>query len=204
MPTLTDMLLQGAPLDELASLLDGLDHAGRWGHLSTLNRKEQRLLWKAAAAAAPITLEHFAPPSRARLTEINHQGRNSLPLPGAFRDFQKLMCRPAEGDDTVLGFNEGASRPLIGPGYFVAHTTEGNADWEQRGAVVVDYFMVPDGPVVEGWPTVKRNNQGLQILVFHQTRDFMRKVSEHVSVGAAYKKEKALDQYFVLCREDPA
>ena len=31
----------------------------------------------------------------------------------------------------------------------------------------------------------------------------MRKVSDRVSIGAAYKVEKALDHYFVLVRESP-
>ena len=30
----------------------------------------------------------------------------------------------------------------------------------------------------------------------------MRRVSQHVSIGAAYKGEKPLDHYFTLCRED--
>jgi hypothetical protein len=32
----------------------------------------------------------------------------------------------------------------------------------------------------------------------------MRRVSAHVTVGAAYKGEKSLDHYFMLCREDVA
>ena len=34
-------------------------------------------------------------------------------------------------------------------------------------------------------------------------REFLRKVSAHVTIGAAYKGERALDHYFTLCREDP-
>ena len=37
-----------------------------------------------------------------------------------------------------------------------------------------------------------------------QTRDFIRGVSEHVSIGAAYKKEKAMGVHFILCRDDVA
>ena len=95
-------------------------------------------------------------------------------------------------------------RPIvntIGPGYFVAIPTEGHEGWPSRGAVVVDYFQVPDGPVVDGWPKVKPNSSGLQMFVYNKTRDFMRRVSSHVSIGAAYKVEKALDHYFVLCRQ---
>ena len=84
---------------------------------------------------------------------------------------------------------------------FVARSTEGVVSWEERGAVVVDYFEVPDGPVAEDWPKVKPNSSGLQFFVYHRTRDFLRKVSTHVSIGAAYKVESALDHYFMLCRE---
>jgi hypothetical protein len=55
--------------------------------------------------------------------------------------------------------------------------------------------------VVEGWPKVVANNVGLQVLVYNGTRDFMRRVSDHVSIGAAYKGENPLDHYFTLVRE---
>ncbi|MCB9743472.1 MAG: hypothetical protein H6741_25210 [Alphaproteobacteria bacterium] len=203
MSKLTDMLAAGAPVTELASLLDGLDHDGRWALLSTLNRRQQREMWNIAQGSPPITLEHFAPANRPRLKQVVHHGRNSLPVPPPFRMFRKPMCKTAEGDDRLFGYNDGATVKLFGPGYFVAYSTAGKPEWEARGGVVVDYFQVPDGPVAEGWPAVKQNNEGLQVLIYHQTRDYMRKVSEHVSIGAAYKKEKALDHYFVLCREDP-
>ena len=90
---------------------------------------------------------------------------------------------------------------LIGPGFFVGVPTDGNSDWEQRGAIVIDYFQTPDGEVADGWPKVVPNSKGLQRFVYYQTRDFMRRVSEHVSVGAAYKVEKPLGHFFMLCRE---
>ena len=40
--------------------------------------------------------------------------------------------------------------------------------------------------------------------MYHHTRDYMRRVSSHVTVGAAYKGETSLDHYFMLCREDVA
>ena len=56
--------------------------------------------------------------------------------------------------------------------------------------------------MASGWPRVRSNREGLQRLVYYGTRDFMRRVSQHVSIGAAYKGEKPLDHYFTLCRED--
>ena len=61
---------------------------------------------------------------------------------------------------------------------------------------------MPDGPVAETWPAVVPNEQGLQRFVFAGTRDFLRKVVDGVSIGAAYKGERALDHYFVLVRDD--
>ena len=188
-----------APIATIAAYLDGLDHATRLGEVQGLGRSQQIALWDKAAAAPPITLEHFVPAHVPPLTEVIHHGRNTLP---AFKLFQKRFCRPADGSNRAFGYNEGASRALIGPGYFVTIPTAGNATWEERGAWVVDYWQVPDAAVVDGWPKVVPNSSGLQVLVYNKTRDFMRKVSEHVSVGMAFKNEKALGAYFMLCRED--
>ena len=198
--SLKELLLDDdATIASIAAHLDGLSHEDRMDEVMSCNRKQQIAMYEKAAASAPITFEHFVPASVGPLTEVIHHGRNTLP---AFKRFQKRFCRPADSADRLFGYNEGSTRALIGPGYFVAIPTEGNADWKPRGAVVVDYFQVPDQDVVEGWPKVVPNSRGLQMFVYNKTRDFMRKVSEHVSIGAAFKKEKALGAYFVLCRED--
>ena len=145
-------------------------------------------------------MAHFVPDALPPLQAVNHQGRNTLPLPGQHRRFQKCFCRPQDRSERLFGYNDAPSRGLIGPGYFVAIATAGQPDWEARGAIVVDYFQVPDAEVCADWPAVVPNTKGLQRFVYHRTRDFMRRVSEHVSIGAAYKGEKALDHYFTLCR----
>lgn len=183
---------------EIGAWLDGLSHEERMTAVLALGKAEQQRLFERADPAA-ITLEHFVPPGVSPLTEVIHHGRNTLPV---FKLFQKRLCRPATGSGRLFGYNEGSTRGLIGPGFFVAVPTRGNAAWEQRGAVVVDYFQVPDAAVVEGWPKVVPNNRGLQVFVYNKTRDFMRRVSAHVSIGAAYREEKPMGAYFVLCRED--
>lgn len=189
-------------LDEIGSWLDGLDHKARLDAAFTLNRAHQRSLFDQADTA--IDLDHFVPPAAGERREVIHHGRNTLPLPAGQKLFQKRFARPVADDDVtgMYGYNEAPTRGLIGPGYFVAIPTAGNTDWEQRGAVVVDYFQVPQGVVPEAWPKVVPNSQGLQMFVYNKTRDFMRKVSTHVSIGAAYKKEKALGHFFILVRED--
>lgn len=193
-------------IDAIASWLDGLDHATRKAEAFTLDRATQRALYEQAAAGPAVTLDHFVPDAVPDRTEVIHHGRNTLPLPAGQKLFEKRFARPAEGDERrgsgVYGYNEAPTRGLIGPGYFVAVETAGQPEWEPRGAVVVDYFQVPEGPVVDGWPKVVPNSRGIQFFVYNKTRDFMRRVSAHVSIGAAYKKEKALGHFFILVRED--
>jgi hypothetical protein len=188
----------GTRIDEIAAYLDGLSADHRWHEVQQLARRDQERLYELAGAGPAITLDHFVPAAEPALREVIHDGKNTLPV---FQTFQKRFCRPSADGDRLFGYNEGITRPLLGPGFFVAHPTAGNPEWERRGAVVVDYFMVPDGEVAPGWPRVVPNSHGLQVLVYHQTRDFMRRVSAHVSIGAAYKGEKKLGAYFALCRQ---
>ncbi len=192
-------LLVDASIAEIGAWLDGMSHETRMEAMSHTTPAEQKKLWSLAADAPPLTMDFFVPSHVPPLTPVVHHGRNTLP---AFKSFRKPMMRPADGSKRLFGYNDSPTGWLLGPGYFVNHATAGNADWEARGAWVVDYFQIPDGPVVSGWPPVKPNSSGLQVLVYHKTRDFMRRVSSHVSIGAAYKVEKAMGAYFTLLRED--
>ena len=202
MATLAEYIKKEAPIAEIGAFLDSLDHDKRLAETRTLSRKQQRQLYEAAAQAPPLSLKHFVPSNRKDITEVIHHGRNTLPLPSGLKLFEKRFCRPTDGSNRLFGYNEGATRKLIGPGYFVMISTEGNSSWAERGSLVVDYFQVPDSSVVPDWPQVVPNNKGLQVLVYNKTRDFMRGVSQHVSIGAAYKVEKALGHFFILCRND--
>jgi len=190
---------------QIAEHLDALSHDERLAQTRALGRAAQRKLWNRATASG-IELSHFVPASAAARQPVIHYGRNTLPVPGPFRLFEKRFCRPeasvANAGEKLFGYNEGITRGVIGPGFFVAHPTAGNKAWEARGSIVVDYFDVPEGAVADGWPKVIPNSQGLQRLVYFHTRDFMRKVSQHVSIGSAHNEEKPLDHYFTLVRED--
>lgn len=183
----------------IARHLDGIDATTRRAELDRLDRDRQRLLYEKAAHAEPIDLAFFVGDADP-LVEVIHEGINTLPVPLRLRRFQKRFCRPADGTARLFGYNEGPTRPLIGPGYFVTVPTDGHPHWQARGAVVVDYFQVPDGQVAPGWPRVMTNDWPLQRFVYRETRDFMRRVSRHVSIGVAFKRERPLDHYFVLCR----
>jgi hypothetical protein len=185
----------------IAGYLDGLEGRARWAEVKQLGRDRQRALYEKAAHGPPIDLAHFVGSAHPR-EEVIHDGVNTLPLPRAWKRFQKRFCRPADSRTARLfGYNEGPTRALIGPGFFVAVPTAERPQWSARGAIVVDYFQVPDGAVADGWPKVVANDWRLQRFVYDQTRDFMRRVSRHVSVGAAFKREKPLDHYFALCRQ---
>lgn len=199
---LSQLVLSGSvDIDEIAEVLDAASPSERLEASRSLDRSAQRVLYEKACSAPPLTLAHFVPEDRGAKVQVRHYGRNTLPLPGGLRNFEKRFCRPDGDDGRLFGYNEGATRPAIGPGYFVVVETAKRADWRGRGSVVVDYFEVPDGDVAPGWPRVVPNHHGLQRMVFYQTRDFMRRVSSHVSIGAAYKRDKPLDHYFTLCRE---
>ncbi len=191
-----------ADIRAIARHLDALPAAARLAETRELGRRQQRALFEKAGRAAPLDLGFFVGDA-APLVEVIHDGRNTLPLVAPLRLFQKRFCRPAaeEGRPRLFGYNHGPTEGVVGPGYFVAVPTRGRPAWEERGAVVVDYFQVPDGAVAPGWPRVRSNHERLSRFVYFRTRDFMRRVSAHVSIGAAYKDERALDHYFVLCRQ---
>lgn len=195
---LRSLLEGGGTLDAVAGHLRNLGLDGRRDALLSLGRAHQRALYALAGRGWPVSAEDLVPPGDPD-TEVVHQGRNTLLV---FRRFEKRFAR--HGDGTVYGYNEGITRRLIGPGYFVCRPCVGPVE-TARSAWVVDYLQVPDGPVPEGWPFVRPNWLGLQVLVFHHTRDYLRRVAPGVIIGSAYKtvlgRELALDSYFVLVRD---
>jgi len=188
----------------IAEIADWLDRAApeqRLAEAHSLDRAGQRALYRRAASSAPIALEHFVPREVADLQPVHHKGRNTLPLPPALKLFEKRFARPRDGTERLFGYNESLPNRWIGPGFFVARYTRDEPNWVERGGVVVDYVQTPNGELPGQWPKLVPNSQGLQRFVFYGTRDFMRRVSQHVSIGAAYKGEKPLDHYFILVRE---
>lgn len=192
-----------APMSAISALLDDAAGPDRRAALFALSGKQQSALYDRAAQSPTLTLDDLVPATMAAKTEVVHAGHNTLPV---FRAFEKRMCRAA-GVDALYGYNEGFTRRFIGPGYFVAVATGGPSDgapsWRERGGVVVDYFRVPpaSGAVVDGWPAVVPNEHGLQRFVFRGMRDYLRKVSTHASIGAAYQGEKSFNSWFVLVRD---
>lgn len=193
--TLAERILEpDAEIGALAAWLDGLDAARRLEETRGLGPKAQRTLWRLCRGRV-ATLFDFVPKDRAAMQPVRHFGRNTLP---AFTLFEKRFCRPPEGEDrsTLWGYNEGMTRPVVGPGYFVVRATEGDS----RGESVIDYTRVPPNKPAE-WPAIRFNERGLSRFVYAGMLDFMRKVSAHVTIGRAYRKGRETPNCFVLCRE---
>ncbi|MCS6799720.1 MAG: hypothetical protein NZ898_14600 [Myxococcota bacterium] len=181
----------------VAAYLDELDPAARLEQIRALERGEQARLFEAASGFRPIDLDFFVPHDRLPLVEVVHHGKNSLPV---FTRFAKVMCRPPAGQgepETLWGYNRSGAflETVVGPGYFVVRRAD------RAGEVDIDYFAVPPGKP-EGWPPIVGNERRLSRFVYHHTRDRMRGVSRHVSVGRASRDGRPMDAWFVLCRED--
>lgn len=200
--SLSSMVMAGATLDEIARFLDGLDHAGRLAQVVGSPRSMQRTLFALAGDAPPLRLEDFVPASVPAGRPVVHHGWNSLPLPAFGRGFKKPMVRHAAHPDRLFGYNDSPFTPIIGPGYFLHTGTAHEPSWPARGGTVIDYHQIPDHEVPPGWPRVVPNSRGLQFFVYNKTRDFMRRVSAHLTIGAAFRGDKQLGAYFMLLRED--
>ncbi len=216
---LRELLAERASRTAISTYLDGLAQDVRMLEANSLGRREQAQLFELAGENPPIRVSHFVPDDEPARKAVHHPGRNTVPVPTYFKIFQK---RFAKSDDPrhagLLGGYNHSNAFFIRPGYFVGYETDGahvppekasmKSEWMQRGGVVIDYFLVPEGwALPEGWPRVVPNSWGLQRLVYYRTRDFMRGVSKHVSIGRAAtedrKGDRWLDFWFTLVREEP-
>ncbi|SVE18852.1 uncharacterized protein METZ01_LOCUS471706, partial [marine metagenome] len=132
-PPLSGLLTADAlDLDAIAAALDAAGPEERARLIRGIGGRAQARLWEAAKGRS-TSIADVVPEGVAPATEVRHLGKNSLPL---FSHFEKRFCR-VEGDPgTLYGFNEGSTRPLIGPGYFIAGVDA------QRGEVAINYLRV--------------------------------------------------------------
>jgi hypothetical protein len=184
------------PMSAIAGLLDGLSKTSRPRVVRCLGRAAQRALYAKAEGFAPVALQDLVPPRCADLEEVRHLGRNTLP---AFRIFEKRFCRlpgePPESPASLAGYNFQTMSFVTGPGYFLARNDP------DRGEVLVDYTRLP-GERPSDWPEIRSNERGLARFVYGFMMDRMRRVSEHVTIGAAARNGRELGSYFVLSRSD--
>ena len=121
------------------------------------------------------------------------EGRNSLP---AFTSFQKRFARMG---DMIVGYNHQTMSFITGPGIFVVREAHEGSDVPEE--LYFDYTAIPER-IPSGFPAFKRNDSGLSNLVYANMKDYMRAVCTGVMVGAAYKKGKPEDAFFVLARAE--
>jgi hypothetical protein len=180
-PTITPVALAGA--------LDELPDVERVNAVVDLRRKELAALFEAAAGNRPLALTDLVPATVPPLTAVIHAGKNSLPM---FTRFEKRFCRPPGGDE-LWGFNEQDLRAITGPGYFVVH--------QEDQQLIVDYRRLPpEAP--PGWPRIIPNSARLSRFIYNGTIDVLRRVSEGVVIGRAYRAGKPMDAWFALVRRE--
>jgi hypothetical protein len=180
-------------LPGLSGHLDGLTDTARAEATRGMTPGQQARLYDAAKGFRALALEHFVPASVAPLAQVVHTGKNSIPI---VSHFEKRFCRPATEPARLWGYNQNppAVQAVSGPGYFVCYPI---AD----GEVLIDYTELPTGKP-DAWPPIRPNSAGLSRFIYNGTKDTMRGVSAHVSIGRAARNGKVMDNWFVLCRRD--
>ena len=173
----------------VADLLDALSHDDRVAAVRSLGSKHLHRMWDLVDGFGELTLEYYIPKGTQPLTEVRHYGKNSLP---AFTIFEKRFYLLNEAELGGANFNNISW--FTGPGYYVA------AEDKDRKEIVIDYRKLPDKKP-EGWPAIKSNTSGVSTLVYGNMVDTTRRVSAHVSIGAAAKHGKDMGARFVLCRQ---
>lgn len=203
---LKELVLEGASRETIADYLNGLNHAQRLEQVYQQTGALQEKLYDLCEGAVCTLDTDFVPADVADTTEVTHWGINSLAL---FRKFQKPMARIDSADGKkVVGFNRQVMSKITGPGYFTAK----DHDWEGSQRVVVDYLDVPfdaesvrasidRGNLPNDWPKILPQDAKLSRFIYFQTRDWMWKVSDHVTIGKAKKLDNWLNNWFILCRE---
>lgn len=182
---------KGVDVRGLADFLDSLGAAARVREVRSLGAREQARLFDAVAGFRPVRLTDFVPDGTPPLREVIHYGRNSLP---AFRFFEKRFCLADTLREELWGYNEQPLKAFTGPGYFVARQAS-------ESEVVIDYCEVPPRKP-DSWPQILPNHARLSRFIYYRTRDFMRGVTRHVTIGRATRDGKPLENWFVLSRED--
>ena len=194
MLTLKHMIRDGATPEQCGILLDRMSHDERMGQLVGLGTAEMDRLYYSIEGHRLLDMDTFVPGHVEPLREVIHDGVNTLP---AFRHFQKRFVRPEDASwDALFGYNHQWYSWWTGPGYFVA----------RRGTpadpIVVDYIE-PARARDPRWPELAPSHVRLGRFIYANTVDRMRRVSEHVTIGAAFKADKdPMGVFFMLARRD--
>jgi len=186
-------------LPGLAESLRGLDVQARIAATRALTKDDQMKLWSACEGRV-VRATDFVPEHVPDGREVIHFGKNTLPI---FSHFQKRFVRaagPSAQPGHVYGYNWNTFNwTTAGPGYFIGHPDPVNPD-----VYGLDYYQLPPKDAVLGadWPRMRRNEVGLQRFIYRHMIDFMRKVTDGVTIGRAWRSGLVTDNFFVLVRDD--
>ncbi len=172
-------------LEPLSRALDGATHSRRLTWLRGLNKRELIRLYALAEGSHIEPRDLVGQPGEV----VIHHGKNSLP---AFTHFQKRMVDTGE---RIQGYNEQRFRWITGPGHFLVRPSE-----RVEGELWLDYTWLPESAPPD-FPPPRDNMAGLSRLVYGGMIDILRRVSEHLSIGAALRGGELSGDYFGLCRE---
>lgn len=180
-------------VDELQQQFDDASVGQRVDAIRQFTPRHQRRLF-AACSGRSVSTTDIVPEDTAPLTEVIHEGQNTLPM---FRAFQKRFCLPSKEHSpdnrrVLWGYNHQTFSGITGPGYFVAY------DDSSTGEVVIDYRELPPEKPAD-WPPVIANNARLGRFVYAGMVDRLRKVADGVTIGRAYKAEP-MNAFFALVR----
>lgn len=200
MSTLAELVRQNAKPEAIAALLDGTDAVGRQEALAGLARSDFGPLFR-IVSGQHVDLAFYVPQGTAPGAFVRHLGLNSMPL---FRTVDKRFVRMPSGE--LSGYNH-LENPIAstfsGPGYFCvaergAPSPDGRKGCDQ---LFIDYWRVPAQVPHDGWPAVTDNNGLPGSLVYGKMCDYMWRVSQHVSIGEAWRNGKSLNTWFIVSRE---
>lgn len=182
-------------LQRLSEVLDGLGHEGRVHATMTWTPKQKKAIFEAAKGFKPLDLDFLVPSSVGDLVEVIHDGHNTVPL---FSHFQKRFVRLQGESHPIAGYNHQSMQMFTGPGFFLVKKGEG----EHEGELEIDYTKSPKTKP-DHWPTIRENDGLIGGIVYGNMVDYLRGISSHVAIGAAFKNGKPRHQWFTLVRRDP-
>lgn len=186
MDTFTSLVQGGASATKIADHLDALTPQARVDECLALPGKLQPALFDLVKGQGELTIDDFV---GATGETVIYELKNNLPV---FNISQKRFYKPSEGE--VVGYNHttGVAARFAGPGYFFA----GNSS---DGELVFDYTRLPTLQP-EGWPEIRPNTGLIPGMTYGNMLDYVRRVSRHTVIGAAFRNGKSRNAWFLLTR----
>ncbi len=182
--TFTSLVQKNARPEDIAAHLDGLSPNERVSQCLALPGNLESKLFELVKGHAQLQLQQFVGKEE---STVIYELKNNLPV---FNISQKRFWRPKTGE--IVGYNHttGLARTFAGPGYFFA--VQGD-----NGELVFDYTRLPTLRPPE-WPEITPNSGLIPGATYGEMLDYVRQVSRHTVIGAAYRHGKSRNAWFLL------